>query len=148
MIRIILLTIAMAACAASAQSQILTGRWEGSFRMGTATDIPISIEFILNTDSTYSIYTYTTFNTPGIASREYIVEADYDLAGNDSIYITEKAVVSGHGFTNPCFQYMRLRFRMTKKIMLLEGEWEAIGRNCFGDGIIRLSKKRNNPVQK
>lgn len=148
MIRIILLTITLAAGVASARAQILTGRWEGSFRTGIAIDVPISIEFKLNADSTYSIYTYTRFNTSEQYNQEVIAEADYDLVGTYSIYITEIAVVNGDGAANPCFQRMRLRFRKNKKIMLLEGAWNAVGRNCYGEGRILLTKKRNKPVQK
>jgi hypothetical protein len=125
-------------------AQTITGNWKGNFTEGTM-KYPISLEFILNADSSYTIHSYSKgFDNKG---KEIWVICDvyYQFMGEDSLYLEEMHRISPDEKTLPsCLQKMYLKIRERKKVLVLEGVWRnASGKEgCNSGGEIYLSKKK------
>ncbi len=125
-------------------AQTITGNWKGNFSEGVM-KYPISLEFILNADSSYTIHSYSKgFDNKG---KEIWVICDvyYQFMGEDSLYLEEMHRISPEDKTEPiCLQKMYLKIRERKKLLVLEGVWRNASRDekCAAGGEIYLSKKK------
>lgn len=137
----------------SGHSQILKGEWEGRFT-DNKKEYPLFLEFILNADSTYSVFTYSQGGPSlqndgsGLYFREdsiVVCAAYYELLSPDSIYLEEIKVVQPVGHIQACFQKMYLKIQADGEKILLTGTWGNI--NCRKDssGKINFWKKKNKP---
>ena len=132
---------------AIAFAQTITGNWKGNFTEGTM-KYPISLEFILNADSSFTIHSYSKgFDNKG---KEIWVICDvyYEFMGKDSLYLEEMHRISPEDKAEPiCLQKMDLKIRERKKEWVLDGVWRNASRDekCAAGGEIYFSKKKTAP---
>ena len=132
-------------------SQSLEGEWKGSYAYAKQTYFsdfdmpvdkksPIKLYFKLNTDSSYSIYSYS--KGKDIAGKDTIVVCKvlYKKTSSDSLYLEETAVLKPSNAEPACFQKMYLKIKREKKLTILEGTWKSEG-ECNSSGKIKFTKK-------
>ncbi len=125
-------------------SQSLAGEWSGSFTddkydsypLKEPRIIPIKLYFVLNKDSSYNVYSYSSGYDTTVVS-----EVGYELIGEDSIYLEEKKVLLPKKIEIGCFQKMFLKIHKKKNTIYLRGEWECINGKTWSSGTMRFSKK-------
>ena len=147
---IILLTLCL--CSYTGSSQSLEGEWNGSFTY-SYTDLkipdytfqkdktPIKITFMLNADSSYSIFSYS--NGPNSRSRDttYVCAVFYRKISSDSLYLEEMRMIKPENVPSDCMQKMYLKLEKRKRGLTLEGSWKANPDKCSKSGEIRLYRK-------
>ena len=133
-------------------SQSLEGEWKGSFKyyerikgdplgyVSLVDETPFRLKFILNSDSSYMVYSYTPWPNPD--SRDTIVNAVlFKKLTNDSIYLQEIRTIKPENDKSDCWQVMRLKLIKRKRTDALEGTWTSLGR-CELAGEMILSRKK------
>ena len=126
-------------------SQSLEGEWKGSYEYVSSSAYPINnvvkinLKFILNNDSTYSVYSYTM----GLPSKRRDTTVVCRMSGQfnkDSIYLEEIQVILPEDHPYKGFQKMFLTMDKKKKITELKGVWACEQDNT--NGTIYFSKRR------
>ena len=133
-------------------SQSLEGEWKGSFTYAhidpkipyytfQTDQTPIKITFVLNTDSSYSVYSYS--NGPDSRGRDttYVCAVFFKKISSDSIYLEEMRFIKPENVQTDCMRKMYLKFEKLKRRLTLEGIWKTNSNNCTYSGEIRLYKK-------
>lgn len=125
-------------------SQSLAGEWSGSYTddkydsypLKEPRAIPIKLYFVLNKNSSYNVYSYSSGYDTTV-----VCEVEYKWIGEDSIYLKEKKILLPKKITPSNFQKMFLKFHKKKNTMYLRGEWECVDGKTWGSGTIRFYKK-------
>jgi hypothetical protein len=129
-------------------SQSLTGEWEGSFTayfpsttiVNGAYKNDMKIEFILNNDSTYTIYSYAGEPYARGNFTDHKCEVTYMILSDENIFLEETKVIQPEN-TTTCLKKMNLKIVKRKKNITLEGSWQTTYSNCDNKGEILLYKK-------
>lgn len=135
-------------------TQSLAGKWEGSFtyayvdpKMPYYTfqqdQTPIKITFVLNSDSSYSVFSYS--NGPNSRGRDttYVCAVFYKRISSDSVYLEEMRMIKPENVPTNCMQKMYLKLDKRKKGLTLEGTWKTNPNTCSSSGEIRLYRKNS-----
>ena len=116
-----------------AYSQLLKGEWEGDFIFNNLRH-RIYLEFILNPDTTYSVFSYSEgLNSEG-KDPTVICKVYYKLLSQDSIYLEELEVIAPKNAASTCLQKMYLRIVRRKKSIQLAGTWNSDTEDCEASG--------------
>lgn len=125
-------------------SQSLKGDWKGNYTLTTAgslsTSKEIKLRFIVNEDSSYSVFSYSG----GRNSKNEDTTIICNLAGQirtDSVYLEEVEILLPKGIPPACLQKMSLKIIKKKKITELKGSWKSESGNCNWGGTIYFWKK-------
>lgn len=122
-------------------TQLLKGEWEGSFTQD-GNKWPIYLEFKLNADTTYSVYSYSKGLTIKGVDTVITCLVHYELISQDSLYLEEiEAIEPNKYLSATCFQKMFLQIKRYKKYIELVGEWESSPTHCNSSGKISFRKK-------
>jgi hypothetical protein len=142
LLRLFIIT-ALLTYAATGHAQKMKGLWKGNYESGTA-KYPIYLNFLLNADSTYTIYSYSwTVKTDG-SDTTCVCEATCRFLGKDSLYLEEQYVILPQSPAQACLQKMYLRLAVRKNSLELKGTWKTTGSNCEDSGYVSFYKKREN----
>lgn len=130
----------------NSNSQILKGDWQGLF-VADNKEIPINLEFILNPDSTYTVYSFTKVYNPH--GKDYVItcRVTYELLPHDSIYLEEKETIEPYFDKSNCFQKMYLRIKRLKSGIILDGQWETSSPNCLPSGSIYFQRPKKKKIK-
>jgi hypothetical protein len=130
--------------------QLLQGRWEGNF-IENGNKYPIRIDFILNPDSTYSVYSYSEgdvifdFKRKGsinlIRDSQIVCKVFYKFSPPDSVYLEEFEVIQPQNLSQNRLQTMYLQIKKHNNKIELAGKWETDSGTSTSSGKITLSKK-------
>jgi hypothetical protein len=143
MLKSIIVTLLFTYMAMGCFAQTITGNWKGTFSDGM-TKLPISLEFILNADSSYTVHSYSL----GLDNlgKPIVVVCDvyYEFIGKDSLYLEEMHRISPLDGEPSCLQKMYLKIRQRKKMLVLDGIWRTASSDvrCSNGGSIYFSKKK------
>ena len=131
-------------------SQSLEGVWKGSWtyyyrsskfpgRDFQTGNNPIKLQFVLNPDSSYSVYSFTKgLNSKG-KDTTFVRSVFYRKISEDSIYLEEIRIVKPENVPRGCMQKMVLKRGKRKRSITLEGTWDS--RECTRRGEIVLYKR-------
>jgi hypothetical protein len=134
-----LLTYAM-----EGHAQKITGLWKGNYEMGTV-KYPIYLNFLLNADSTYTVYSYSWTTKADGTDTTCVCETACKFFGKDSLYLEEQYIILPQApIQGNCLQKMYLRLVVKKNDLELSGKWKTTGSNCDDTGYISFYKKREN----
>ena len=135
-------------------SQSLEGEWKGSFTYYwvdpktpyytyQTNNKPIKINIVLNSDSSYSGYSYSTGPDSRGNDTTYVCALLCKRISSDSVYLEEMRVIKPNNIPTDCGQKMYLKFGKRKKSITLEGNWKTNPAKCEGNysGEITLYKK-------
>lgn len=125
-------------------SQTMAGNWKGFFWDG-AMKYPITLEFILNADSSFTAHSYSKGVDNQGKEIWVICDVYYKFIGKDSLYLEERHRVSPDEKVQPsCLQKMYLKIKERKKELVLNGEWQNASSNeqCAPGGSIYFIKKK------
>jgi len=134
----------------SSYSQLLKGEWEGYYVLKKIQH-PIFLEFVLNTDSSYSVYSYskgglrlTNQGNKIYFKRDSVVvcKVYFKFLNADSIYLEEIEVIEPKSDIGSCFQKMNLKIKIEPNKLLLVGNWSGTGCSHRSFGDITFWKKR------
>lgn len=123
-------------------AQLLQGYWKGSFsqkpfKSMEGFETRIDLEFILNPDTSYSVYSHTHLSLLGTA----ICKVYYEKLSKDSIYLEEVEDTTRPGM--PGLQAMYLKIVERDNTFLLKGVWKYPGSDEIqGEMVFRRSKKK------
>lgn len=137
MIRIILLFICLMIFQ-QAFSQSLSGEWEGwyTYKNNPNITVAIKLQFQLNKDSTYEVYSFTEYKKYKAACK-----MSYQILENNSIYLEETELVSANQKTNErLFQIMTLQ--LNNSFTSMKGDWAYKNGNPKHSGNVLLRKKK------
>lgn len=132
-------------------SQSLAGDWEGVFEttkpepyMGHAefTATSIKLQFIVNKDSSYTVFSYTRGLEHHGHDTTVICKVTGEF-GKDSVYLREVTVVLPANYPSTCLMEMFLKISRNKKDVELRGVWVSVGDNCDSSGLIYFFKKES-----
>lgn len=133
----------------SAHAQELEGEWYGSFKYKyDAISIPptiINLEFVLNRDSTYTIYSYTPFEYYKKRKQYYdtiICLVHIERLAADSIILKEIKYLSPIAYSPVCLMKMYLKISYDNDNNLLSGTWESPYPKCGGLGNISFVRRK------
>ena len=133
-------------------SQSLEGEWKG-FMTTSYVDpkIPyytfqtnqaqIKLTFVLNSDSSYSVYSYSSGPDSRGNDTTYVCAVLFKKISSDSIYLEEMRIIKPENVPFVCGQKMYLKFEKLKRRLTLEGIWKTNPNTCGDSGEIRLSRK-------
>jgi hypothetical protein len=124
-------------------SQKMKGLWKGSYESGTVKQ-PIYLNFLLNADSTYTIYSYSWMVKADGSDTTCVCEVAYQFLGKDSLYLEEQYIILPQSPVQNCLQKMYLRLTVRKNNLELKGTWKTTGSNCEDSGYISFYKKKKN----
>jgi hypothetical protein len=125
-----------------AYSQLLQGEWEGNFTEN-GTVWPIYLDFKLNADSSYTVYSYSKSKTVNGTDSVVTCLVYYKFLSQDSLYLEEIEVIEPIKYpTVSCFQKMILQIKPRKKFIELVGQWESTTTICNSSGEINFRRKR------
>lgn len=130
-------------------SQSLEGEWRGSYDIEYSmpfqkTTRPISLYFVLNKDSSYTIYSYS--GGKDINGNDTVVvckvayKVKYKRGKIRSLYLEETEVLKPLNAQPACFQKIYLDVRNEDSLSTLTGFWKS-GGDCNNNGKIRFTKK-------
>ena len=133
-------------------SQSLEGEWKGTFTYAyinpkipyytfQTDQTPIKITFVLNADSSYSVYSYSSGPSSRGHDTTYVCAVFFKKISSDSIYLEEMRIIKPENVPFICGQKMYLKFENLKRRLTLEGIWKTNQNTCDDSGEIRLSKK-------
>lgn len=122
-------------------SQLLQGRWEGTFSDNYG-KYPIYLDFILNGDTTYSVYSYSTGFTLTGKDTSITCLVYYELISQDSLYLEEIEVVGSEKYRSACFQKMYLKITRKEDRIKISGRWKSSSTNCDLSGKITFHKSK------
>ena len=106
-------------------------------------DTRIDLEFILNPDTSYSVYSYTFLSYPGTA----VCKVYYEKLSRDSIFLEEVENTTVPGM--PGLQAMFLKIVNHENTIILKGVWKNPGSDITqGEMVFRRSKKKENKKKK
>jgi hypothetical protein len=133
----------------ASHAQELEGEWYGSFKYKyDAISIPpalINLKFVLNKDSTYTIYSYTAFDYYKKKKQYFdtsICLVHMERLTADSIILEEKKHLSPIADSPNCFQKMYLKISFDNDQSLLSGTWESPDPKCGGLGNISFIRRK------
>lgn len=147
MIRSLFIFLLVSMISVSAAAQSLEGAWEGTYSdedynyLNIRNEFSIQLYFQLKSDDTYSIYSTSYFYKGKPNETKIICLLNYQLVGNDSIYLEEVKVIQAGDVESSCFQRMKLKIDYKKKRMFLTGTWDSPSGLC-SKGMIRFQKKK------
>ena len=127
-------------------SQSLEGIWHGEYtythldgkKISSPTEVPINLKFILNEDSSYTIYSAIKgSNAKGLDTT--VITLVSGQFSKDSIYLEELEVIAPKDIS-PCLQKMALRINRKENNTELKGTWKSEAINCFSSGYIWFKK--------
>ena len=136
-----------------ALSQSLEGDWKGKYESSqivqfaptipgiTPNSVSISLKFILNKDSSYSVFSFTKGLNLTIPDTTVVCRVIGQFR-NDSLYLEEVQMLLPIGVPPSCFQKMFLKINKKKKLTELRGTWGAISANCNSSGTVYFWKKK------
>jgi len=136
-------------------SQLLKGEWEGTY-VTNKTHYPIYLDFVLNSDSSYSVYSYSKGslrmikqeNTIQFQTDSVVVcKVYFKFLSPDSIYLEEIEVVEPKNYADPCFQKMYLKIEIKADKIKLLGTWKASKCSNKGSGEISFWKKKDDVLK-
>jgi hypothetical protein len=133
-------------------SQSLEGEWNGSFTYAEidpkmpyytfqTNQTPIKLTFVLNTDSSYSVYSYSNGRNSQGRDTTYVCAILFKKISSDSIYLEEMRIIKPENVPFVCGQKIYLKFEKLKRRLTLEGIWKTNPNTCGHSGEIRLSRK-------
>ena len=133
-------------------TQSLQGEWNGSFtyayidpKMPYYTfqqdQTPIKIVFALNTDSSYSVYSYSEGKSSRGRDTTIVCAIFYKRISSDSVYLEEMRMIKPEDLPIECMQKMYLKLDKRKRGLTLEGTWKTNPDKCGTSGEIRLYRK-------
>ncbi len=127
--------------------QLLQGQWEGVFK-DNGIRYPIYLEFILNSDSSYSVYSYSQ---PDAQRWPYkpndssvVCKVFYKFTPPDQVYLEEIEAIQPSTVKQDCFQKMFLKVEKKEEKIMLVGTWKSSSSTCYGVGKISF-KKMSSP---
>ncbi len=127
----------------SSSSQIFAGKWKGYYydetdKRNYNKKQFLSIEFVLNIDSSYSAYSYTNLSDSRAECR-----LRYEIIDQDSIRLEEVEVLKPANQVDYCLQMMNLRISRSENSneLILSGRWHSSTESC-GKGAIFFQKQR------
>ena len=129
-------------------SQSLAGIWKGTYTAylpltKTVNEYyknTLKIEFLLNSDSSYLIYSYSQIpygNGSGAENKCEIVKLS---TTDDNVVLLETKVIDSKDKL-VCLKKMELKLIKHKKTLTLEGKWTSSSPDCDDRGSIYLYKK-------
>ena len=129
-------------------SQSLEGVWKGSFTaylpmtktVNNYYENNLKIEFLLNKDSTYSIYSYAGEPYTRGGFTDYVCDMSYLMIDENNIFLKEIGIVKTPNKIT-CLKSMNLKISQRKKNITMEGVWQTDSNDCDNRGEIRLSRK-------
>jgi hypothetical protein len=128
----------------------LEGEWKGECVTKTwnlkpltfIRSIPMRIKFVLNKDSSYSVFCYSQLqNNYGPDADSVVTKLNYRILSKHTIYLEEVEILEPKDYPNECFQKMDLSIQVRKNSMELNGNWHSDKGDCFYTGTIHLKKK-------
>jgi hypothetical protein len=147
LLRLFLIT-ALLAYGDESHAQNITGLWKGNFQSNDpkySAKYPIYLNFLLNADSTYTVYSYSWTTKADGSDTTCVCEATCKFSGKDSLYVEEQYIILPQNpMQGNCLQKMYLRLVVRKKDLELSGKWKTTGSNCEDAGYISFYKKREN----
>jgi len=137
----------------NAFSQSLAGDWKGrsetlvsaGLKMPEGIErniMQIDLRFILNNDSSYSVYSFSKFHGSGYRDTTVVCKLNGQFT-KDSVYLEEVEVVLPKDFPPECYQKMYLKINRKKKFTELTGIWESTRTECDKAGTIYFSRKND-----
>jgi hypothetical protein len=126
-------------------SQTLEGEWRGSYDIVSnspypSVDMPITLYFVLNKDSSYTIFSYSWGRDKWGDDTIVVCQVLYKMTSANSIYLEETQVLRPEKAKPACFQKMYLNIRREDKLSILEGTWKSENK-CNSSGKIKFIKK-------
>lgn len=100
----------------------------------------MKIEIILNSDSTYAIYSYAGEPYARGHFSDHKCEISYTMLSEEDIFLVETKVLQPENTTS-CLKKMNLKIIKRKKSISLEGTWQTNAGDCDNAGSITVSKK-------
>jgi hypothetical protein len=143
LLRLLFITTLLMYAVVKGYSQKMTGLWKGNYESGTA-KYPIYLNFLLNADSTYTIYSYSWTTKADGSDTTCVCEVKYQLFGKDSVYLEEQYVILPRGPATSCLQKMHLKLKVRKNDIELKGTWKTTGSNCEASGYMYFYKKKED----
>lgn len=125
-------------------SQSLEGEWRGSYYIEFGIDYPtithpITLYFVLNKDSSYTIYSYSKGKDVDGNDTIVVCKVVYKKTSARSLYLEETQVLRPIDAPATCFQKMYLDVRREDKLSILTGTWKSES-YCNHNGKIRFTK--------
>lgn len=96
----------------------------------------IHLQFILNPDNSYGVYSYTYSNR----KKPIVCKVHYEKISADSIYLEEFEDTTDPA--NKSFQKIYLKIEQRAKITLLTGKWKYAGSSSWS-GDIEFRRRKN-----
>ncbi len=124
----------------SASSQDLSGEWEGEYTFFIQRT-PIKLSISRNSDSSYTILSYTNHKTQEGKDSIDVCKVSYKKISNRSIQLEEYEYISGKKNLS-AFQRMFLKIQEKRGTLKLVGRWENANQSSFGNGDIFFVKKK------
>jgi len=132
-------------------SQSLEGEWKGNYvrEVSGGFTLPkdmqdnvtnIRLQFVLNNDSSYTVYSYTKLPRPKQSDTTVICKL-IGFINSDSAYLEEVEIIAPAVSFPSCYQRMYLKIVRKKKFTELRGEWESTGEQCQSSGTISFRRK-------
>ena len=130
------------------QAQKLEAEWNGWFKYRydavSIPGIPLTLKFLFNKDSTYTVYSYTPFDY--YKKKKHIYDTTVCLVEitrltTDSIFLEEKKALDLNPDAPDCYQKMNLKIIPGNDQRTLSGLWESTGKNCKNSGSIGFIRK-------
>lgn len=140
--RTVLLFMLLLFLAPSSKAQLLKGQWEGHFT-DNGIKYPMILEFILNADTTYSVFSYSqNLGIPFLPKKDsaYVCKVSYRFTPPDEVYLEEIEVVSPSSATQDCFQKMNLKIVQQGGKLMLTGKWKTNSGRCHSSGKVTFTK--------
>ena len=129
-------------------SQSLEGEWRGSYDIEYGLSYPkitrpITLYFVLNKDSSYTIYSYSRGKDIDGSDTIVVCKVAYKLVYKKtrlrSLYLEETQILRPVNAPITCFQKMYLDVRREDKLSILAGTWKSED-DCNNNGKIRFTK--------
>ena len=128
--------------AAKVRCQDLSGIWKGTYVFGTVA-FPsfmnnIYLEFKLNEDSTYQVYSYTKTKYIDGKDTAAVCKVTYKMKTNRTLILQETELISPDTLPRLCFQWFTLKIKQSEKGTILEGRYTT---NCNSNGEVYFVKE-------
>jgi hypothetical protein len=117
--------------------QTLEGIWQGGYSTATpsmkfADTIPIRLKFIQNKDSSYSVFSFTTFKDNGVETTS-VCKVAFTKVGEKKYILEETEELSRTMNNTDGFQKMHLKLKKRRGNLRLVGWWEETGTSKHKD---------------
>jgi len=126
-------------------SQSLEGEWIGwyNYKDSPKDTVILKLQFQLNKDSTYSVYSFCRFKHESLGGIKYarvVCKMSYKMLNRRSVYLEEVELISAENYSREIL-FQKTTLELDYNFRSMKGTWGNVDEKATSSGSVWFTKK-------